>query len=109
MSDVITADDTVNPGSIGFSLVGARTMPAALQIASHRLEACALGCTSGKTMNPRITEATKIAATTAMLRTTQGSLRDSGASWIIAERQCRRQEPRRQAEGQVAQSGSRSW
>src|SRR5580692_675361 len=109
MSEVITAGETVKLGSIGFSLVGARATPAALQIASHRPDALAFCCTNGKTTNPKMVAPTKTATTAATLRTTHGSFSESGVSWLIAEPQYRQRGPRRPAEGQVAELGSRSW
>jgi len=109
MSEVITAGETVKLGSIGFWLVGSRAMPAALQIASHKPDALAVGCAKGKTTNPKIVAPMKIAATTATLRTTQGSFSESGVSWLIAEPQCRQRGPRRLAGWQVPELGSRSW
>ena len=83
MLEVITADETLYPGSTGVPLLGPRETPAALQIASQRLAARAFRCTSGKTMNPRTTEITKIAAAAATLRTTQGSLGEKAVlDWV---------------------------
>src|ERR1700761_1762400 len=109
MSDVITAGEILKPGPIGFSPLGPRATPAALQIASHRSEALAIGWIRGRIINPTTRDATKIAATAATLRTTQGSLEVSGVSWLIAVRQYKPQGPRRPAEARAGRSGSCSW
>src|SRR5271165_1433548 len=109
MSGVITAGEILKSGSIGFWLVGSRTTPAALQIASHKPDALAFVCTNGSTANPKIVAPAKIAATAATLRTTQGSFRESGASSLIAAPRHRPQGPPRQGGRRAAKSDNRSW